>query len=158
MGIALSYLLWLSNREKGGGGGTKTPSNRTKLNRKLKLASRRKEIPHFANQGLSHSECFAIFLCVHTDVCIIPSCCWQALESEFHFKKEEMFRHWQRTLKQTAHYGTMPKLFTIPDSTWPSHDNVQTRREWVSISLAGYIHRGSEFMEEGITRAKQLSK
>lgn len=28
----------------------------------------------------------------------------------------------------------------------------------MSISLAGYIHRGSEFMEEGITRAKQLSK
>ena len=31
----------------------------------------------FAHQGLSHSECFAIFVCVlvRADVCIILSCC-----------------------------------------------------------------------------------
>lgn len=104
---------------------------------------------------------FFFFWCVHvhqcTDVCINPSRCWQALESEFHIRRGEMFRHWQRTLKQTAHYSTMPNLFTSPDSTWPSHDNAQTKSEWMSISLAGQILRRSEFMEGGITRAKQLS-
>lgn len=45
-------------------------------------------------------------------------------------------------IEQTAHYSTMPKLFTRLDGAWPSHGNVQTRRE-----LNEHFIGGAPFME-----------
>lgn len=152
-----------------GGKERNNDSFRTQLNRKIKTGLQTKftyvlRTKVFWTQNVLPffplCRCVRVYQC--TDVRAILSRYWLALESEFCIKKnEEMFRHWQRTLKQTAHYSTMPKLFTRPGSTWPSHDNVQTQREWMSISLAGNIRRRSEFMGGGgggSMRARQPSK
>lgn len=65
----------------------------------------------------------------------------RALESESHIKKKKGgggegeyagggdVSTLTANIEQTAHYSTMPKLFTRLDGAWPSHGNVQTRRE-----------------------------
>lgn len=131
---------------------TKTLYRWTDKKRNVKLASSFKKTKFtfiWFTKVCRSQNVFAIFphspkrRCEHNSKLLLTST-W---EQKFILKKREMFRHWRRTLKQIAHPSTMPKLFTCPDSTWPCSHNVPTRG-WMSISLAGHIHRRSEFMEE----------
>lgn len=64
-------------------------------------------------------------------------------------------------IEQTAHYSTMPKLFTRLDGAWPSHGNVQTRRELNEHFIGGAPFTEGQNSRGGrgkITRAQQSSK
>lgn len=66
----------------------------------------------------------------------MPAAVDKHLKVNFIFKKKKKrdVATLTENIEQTAHDSTMPNLFTSPDSTWPSDDNVQTRRERMSIS------------------------
>lgn len=100
--LVLSTLTLLKEKRWRKNKKTKAPSKWTKLNRKIETGLQGEKVHLcFAHQGLPHLS-IAIFVCVCvrqcTDVCVIPSCCWQALESEFHIKKGKCFNidreHW----------------------------------------------------------------
>lgn len=104
--------------------------------KRVQHAIKKKVFLWFEHQGPSDSDSFFLVVCVDvhqcTDVFVILSCCWQALKSEFHIKS----RRWFDTDRNTEANSTMPKLFTRPDSTWPTQDNVRRRRKWMNISWA----------------------
>lgn len=101
----------------------------------------------FAHQGLPVCISPSLFVGLCACACVIQARCRWALESESQIKKGAgvwvcvcvvELGGWEgvglgstltANIEQTAHYSTMPKLFTRLDGAWPSHGNVQTRRE-----------------------------
>lgn len=143
--IALRYLLWLCSRKRGG--------ERTKRNKYFNLNQNEKKILNWpqgkqkkkkvhlilCSPRLMHSSIAILCVLVQcTDVSVISSCCWRALESEFHIKKWRCFdidrEHWANS--------TLPHNAKSLHSSW-QHMAIPwqcTNKEGVNEHFIGRLH------------------